>query len=745
MPTFTTAITPVVSAAVNPNVPKYQSYVAGEYAQGAPKATFTTALFDQTWKPVQNAQGQSQYDIARGGLEAATQRNAQLRQDALQRQMASQGLTQSGINIKQGQIGAAQTEQALASGMAGINVAELQAAETARQAAMARQFGAETLGVQNAQETGERLGGQAFTGGEAATSLAQARELAYANLSMEEKSLAQNAQQFTDKQSFDKWALEQGWSQDAINRSWTAEESAKNRALTRETTTAQLTTQERINQANITSNEKINTNKDALTAQGLSIESARTYGFTDSNGQHVAGSIEVAAQSLGLQEKTLEAQQRELWGWDDGYGHHAGKYDLLSAEDKRSADQLYGYRDPRGNHVRGTLENDSLIADLKSRETQVAVDTYYGYVDPTTGKKVMGSGEIAAKAFGLQSTQIDMQRNELYGMADPKTGEWIPGKMELLSNDDKRAIDQLYGYTDAITGLHVMGTLELQADKNAIDRAGLTLEQARVQGYTDDKGVYHPGELQLQQDAEANKKTLMQLDYDLKSGLLDKQKIIDADAAVQKATADRYYQMGLNGEALNPQDALYISKNNPLAYQSYLMGKEGKTGQDLATAVEQTNQYRAAMITNLDDPAVQNTVTAMFASWGVESAKEATQTEAYVAAQGQAITGSKDFSTLDTGKTVLLTANTVATNGVTIKPGSYSVLKTTGTHRGKWDAMKGDWLTETGEITYLVDGSGNKQEVGFSKTSTAKGGDWWNNCGNPLSADFWHAPFGIRF
>ena len=745
MATMTSGITtaPVASAAtyVNPNAGNYASYTAGEYAAGKPVATFSSALFNQTWQPVTNKAGQSQYDISRTTAETAGQRAQALRQEALGRQLGQQGLSNSGIALKQGQLLTQDIQSAVQSGIAGVNQAELAAAEANRQAALGRQYGAETLGVTNAQQTGERLGAQAFAGGQTTEQIAANKELTYADLNFREQQLSQQANQFTSDQDFKRWAIQAGYSNDEIVRSWTANENEKNRKATKEVTGMQITSTEKIANANIVSNEKINANKDALTAQGLSIDAAKVYGFTDpATGQHVMGSLEIAAGELGLKGKTLEEQQKELWGWTDAGGvRHAGKYDLLDAEGKRAADALYG-ANIGGKHIRGSLENDSMIADLKARETQVGVDSFYGYTD-ASGNYVKGSGQIAADAFGLKSRELADQEAELFGYVNPTTGEFVPGKMELLTNEDKRAAANLYGYEDPFTGQHVMGTLELQADKNTIERQGLTIQEARVKGYTNSKGEHVMGELELGKFSEENKTNILKLEYQLKSGLMDKQQVIDTDKLVQQERAERYYNLGKSG-VVDPPELNYLLHTDPLAYEAYMAGKAGKTFDDVQRSVDMTNKYRATQIENLDDPATQEVITKMFASWGVESAAQDLTAGTYTPTPGTF--GAKDFASYDMGRSVLLDRPTISSSGKTIPPGTYTVSRVSETRKGKWDPLKQDWLQETGQVTYLTDASGNKIEAQFDTTATEKAGDWWNNCANPLSADFWQHPFGIK-
>lgn len=82
----------------------------------------------------------------------------------------------------------------------------------------------------------EGLGSQERTAaaGNAITARGQdiQERLGMADLSVREKQLAQQGQQFTDELSFKKWATEGGWEQDEINRVWQSLEKGKDRAVT---------------------------------------------------------------------------------------------------------------------------------------------------------------------------------------------------------------------------------------------------------------------------------------------------------------------------------------------------------------------------------------------------------------------------------------------------------------------------------------------------------------------------------
>jgi hypothetical protein len=100
---------------------------------------------------------------------------------------------------------------------------------------------------------------------------------------------------------------------------------------------------------------------------------------------------------------------------------------------------------------------------------------FYGY-DDANGNHVMGSSEIAAKRFGLESDTLELQREEL------------TRKYDLLSAEDKRAADSFYGYDttdESGNTVHHLGSADLAAKAADIQAQGLSLEEAQLKGYTD--------------------------------------------------------------------------------------------------------------------------------------------------------------------------------------------------------------------------------------------------------------------
>lgn len=298
--------------------------------------------------------------------------------------------------------------------------------------------------------------------------------------------------------------------------------------------------------------------------QGLTMEQASLYGYKDESGNQVPGSLQNAATQLGLQAKELDNQTKELFGYTDAAGNYKkGRYDLLSEENKRAADQLYGYdvRDANGNivgRVSGSLELQNIATDIQKQGLSLEEAQIKGYIDPKTGQyvkgsvalanekqglevsslygysydpatgqivtdpqqivsrsdlvKVDGSLALAQKQFGLQSSTFDLQKMELMGGRNSQ-GQYVPGKLELMSNEDKRAAQQMYGYDETLsdgTTVHRAGTMEIAKDEIEIKKQGLDLESAKIYGYYNKAGGYVPGTM----DIESQKLDLLRDEYD---------------------------------------------------------------------------------------------------------------------------------------------------------------------------------------------------------------------------------------
>ncbi|MFA6152916.1 MAG: hypothetical protein WC716_16460 [Chitinophagaceae bacterium] len=286
----------------------------------------------------------------------------------------------------------------------------------------------------------------------------------------------------------------------------------------------QTTSAERIATANNNTDLAIAKDRNWIDQQGINIQTASLMGYTDANGNHVAGTAENTATELGLKGKTVDAQFGELFGTDrDGnpiIGSDGqpvkGKMELLSGEDKRNAEKMYGYYqdlngdgkpdtgDPKA-FVRGELQLENDKVDIEKQGLKMGEAALYGYYKDLDGNGepdvnnpeafVKGSAEIAQGRFGLETKTYEDNRIELFGVDSNgnkvmgEDGKPLKGRFELLNDQDKREATALYGGT--VKGadgkdIFVPGSMQLERDKVDIQQQGMNLEEAKIKGYYKD-------------------------------------------------------------------------------------------------------------------------------------------------------------------------------------------------------------------------------------------------------------------
>ena len=270
-------------------------------------------------------------------------------------------------------------------------------------------------------------------------------------------------------------------------------------------------------------NQKIQSDTVYLQQQGIDINKATLEGYTDASGNHVMGSAEIAAQSFGLQTKTVQDTENALYGTTINGQWVAGSLQNMSDAQKNQAASLYGYTDPvSGQHVAGTLEiaNDSNAiqkqgmdnataalkgyidsngnyvmgsAGIAAQNAGLQVDSLKGYTD-ANGNHVDGSLSLAQKQFGLQSSTLDLQTKEVMGYTD--ASGYHAGSIANADATTQNQMYGMYGYAldangnrvavgspNAVDGTTVAGSMSLQADQVDIQKQGLTLQTAQLEGY----------------------------------------------------------------------------------------------------------------------------------------------------------------------------------------------------------------------------------------------------------------------
>lgn len=151
-----------------------------------------------------------------------------------------------------------------------------------------------------------------------------------------------------------------------------------------------------------------------LDKEKFTLAQNQVYGYTDASGNRVMGSMEIAAGQFGLQGKTFELQRDEMYGYTKPDGTVVkGKYELLNADDKRSADALYGYDETTSNgktiHHAGSLEleNDRVQIQQQGMDLQQASVMGYDRTNPDgTVTHVNGSLDNAVIELGFEGQRL---------------------------------------------------------------------------------------------------------------------------------------------------------------------------------------------------------------------------------------------------------------------------------------------------------------------------------------------------
>jgi hypothetical protein len=138
---------------------------------------------------------------------------------------------------------------------------------------------------------------------------------------------------------------------------------------------AKISSDQDIARMQLDSAEKLAANSNYLAQQGINLQEAALKGFPDQYGKHVMGSIEIAAQELGLKATELDLMEKELLG--DPTTGLQGKLAIMNEEQKLKAKELIGYDktntdgtpmlDSNGKviHVNGTLEAQQAQVDIQ--------------------------------------------------------------------------------------------------------------------------------------------------------------------------------------------------------------------------------------------------------------------------------------------------------------------------------------------------------------------------------------------
>jgi len=232
-------------------------------------------------------------------------------------------------------------------------------------------------------------------------------KIAFAGLSLDEKRLAQEAMQFSDRLDFDKWATEAGLAENEKQRIWEATENEKQRQLTERMSTAQLASQENIAFAQIDAEKWKQGRIEALTKEGWSFEAAQN----EADRQHAmtinsinnalqkeieSGRITLEESRLAQQATQFSSQQEfERWAIDQN----------IALENARRTWQIADMAQAEAmERLRIDAEMKMLGSQLAGNE-KIAIMNQELQLKLQSGEITMQEKELAQQAFQFASAQ----------------------------------------------------------------------------------------------------------------------------------------------------------------------------------------------------------------------------------------------------------------------------------------------------------------------------------------------------
>lgn len=141
-------------------------------------------------------------------------------------------------------------------------------------------------------------------------SLGQQAQASEASQRLAEAQMAQNAYQFQSQQDFQKWATEEGWNQDEINRGWQSIEAQKGRDFQAGESAAERTSRETLAYAQLSQQDRALAQESSQFNDRLSFDRWATQAGLDDKTADRIWQANEAAKGRTFEEKILGQQQK---------------------------------------------------------------------------------------------------------------------------------------------------------------------------------------------------------------------------------------------------------------------------------------------------------------------------------------------------------------------------------------------------------------------------------------------------
>ena len=388
-------------------------------------------------------------------------------------QSARQGAVSQGLGLLGQGTQEAQTLAGLADAAAGrasqeriafanLSVQEKQLAQQAAQAKDEMSFKREALANGNDQAAIDR----AWQAAQQAKHLASQEKISFAQLSFQEKQLAQDADQFKSKQDFEKYALQNGNDQAAIDRAWNASQNTEERLA-----------REKIANAQIGSTERLQAS--AQTFQASEAAKQRTLESMLSN-DRIQAQLVLANMDQAFQErmqKTGYLQTKDLQTMKQDFEKQLADMGIKADAAKQLSDQQFQSMMAKNEQVFNASQAE-LNRAWETGERVDAQDWQTSFKQLEFAQQDLMQQREAALAKGLQTQQIDA---EIQKVGMQLASQELMSAAQLAQNDSQ--FQQEWMLKNQVTQEDLRQSqvkLEDYLKTSVLERVGLDLQNQQV-------------------------------------------------------------------------------------------------------------------------------------------------------------------------------------------------------------------------------------------------------------------------
>ena len=199
----------------------------------------------------------------------------------------------------------------------------------------------------------------------------------------------------------------------------------------------QVSSNQTIAQMQIQSSQKLAADSNYLTQQGIDVDKASKYGYNDANGNHVPGSMEIAASTLGVQkwqaEQTVDLAKQQLGLDFDKFSEAKAEFDKTSTLEgakldeakaefkanyglsydqfKASTDQWQQTFNESKAQFAATNSLQAKQLGLNEKQINAAID-YQNTMAGLEGEKLHDAEDQFDKQFGLTVDQFNTAKDQ---------------------------------------------------------------------------------------------------------------------------------------------------------------------------------------------------------------------------------------------------------------------------------------------------------------------------------------------